>query len=163
MCHAHTLACALLVRLPVDPKPQEFEPVNALEQALWDARQGKQPIEHFLELLVSSRVSILLDKDLGPSGVWDSSASPLILQAPSGDAVLATFTSLERANVWHGRIPRFQYQLETDFSWLLRGIAQGVGAIINPGTLGLVLTGERVAEMKAATLRATQHLDGADA
>jgi hypothetical protein len=140
--------------LHVEPSPQEFKPTNALEQALLDARQGRLPGEHFLELLLGSRVSILLDKDPGPSGVWDNSASPLILQAPSG-AVLAMFTSLERTSAWQARIPKFQYQLETDFRWLLMGIAQGVGAIINPGTIGLVLTGERIAEIKAAARRAT--------
>ncbi len=138
----------------MEPTPQEFKPANPLEQALLDARQRRLSTEHFLELLLASRVSILLDKDLGPSGVWDNSASPLILQAPSG-AVLAMFTSLERATPWHARVPKFQYQLETDFRWLLRGIAQGVGAIINPGTIGLVLTGERIAEIREVALRAT--------
>jgi hypothetical protein len=138
----------------VEPQPQEFKPTNSLEQALLDARQGKRPIEHFVELLVDARVSVLLDKDPGPSGAWDNSATPLILQAPSGP-VLAIFTSLERSTPWHLQTPKFQHQLETEFRWLLRGIAQGVGTVVNPGSIGLVLTAERIAEIKTGALRAT--------
>ena len=112
---------------------QNFVPVNDLETRLQQAQVGRIPASDFLDDLLSAQVVVLLDKDPGPSGVWDNSASPLVLSNTAGLPVLAMFTAPERSTAWHRQLPRFQFALATQFQWLLQGIANDVGVVLNPG------------------------------
>lgn len=126
-----------------------FEPSNALEQALFAAQRGELPVGAFMDTLLASKVFVLIDKDIGPSGTWDNSATPMVLSNQSGGPVLAIFTAPERSGDWSKRQPRFAFGLLTDFSWLLRGIAPTVGIVINPGlTVGLEMPPSGVLELK---------------
>ncbi|WP_313276223.1 SseB family protein [Stenotrophomonas sp.] len=128
---------------------QNFVPVNDLETQLLQTQLGRIPASEFLDGLLAAQVVVLLDKDPGPSGVWDNSASPLVLSNAAGSPVFAMFTAPERSTSWHKQLPQFEFGLATQFQWLLRGIASGVGIVINPGhTVGLELTPEAVANLK---------------
>ncbi|MBB1089312.1 SseB family protein [Lysobacter sp. SG-8] len=133
----------------MESQPQ-FVPANDLEALLLQAQLGRVPASEFLDALLSSQVVVLLDKDPGPSGVWDNSASPLVLSNSSGSPVLAMFTAAERSTPWHKQLPRFEFGLLVQFQWLLRGIASNVGIVINPGhPVGLELAPEAVVDLRA--------------
>jgi|SRR5215831_19760122 len=129
---------------------QSFEPSNDLERALVAAQQGHLPVLSFLQILKVSKVFILIDKELGPSDVWDNSASPMVLSNPKGVPVLAMFTAPERSGDWPRRQPRFKYGLLADFAWVLKGIAPHVGVVLNPGlAVGLEIEPSTVSELRA--------------
>jgi hypothetical protein len=129
---------------------QQFEPLNPLESRLLQAQRGRSTTREFMETLMESKVTVLLDKELGPSGQWDNSATPLVLSNAAGNPVLAMFTAPERATPWHNRVPGYEFGLVTDFRWLLRGIGEDVGVVINPGhPVGMELIPEGVAKLKA--------------
>lgn len=137
---------------------QTFEPLNELESALVQAQAGSLSVPDFLGKLSTSQVFVLLDKDPGPSGLWDNSAAPMVLSNSAGAPVLALFTAPARSDGWPAQIPRFSFGLLTDFGWLLRGIAKGVGIVVNPGhSVGLELSPERVAKLaiEVAAIKAT--------
>jgi hypothetical protein len=99
------------------------------------AQRGAVSINDFLASLVEAKVFVLLDKDPGPSGKWDNTASPLVLNSQGGVPMLAVFTAPERSSGWPLRFPQYSFGLLTDFRWLLRGVASGVGLVINPGSV----------------------------
>jgi len=127
---------------------QEFKPLNDLEVALTQAQAGKLSMPEFFGKLTISQVFMLLDKEIGDSGAWDNSATPMVLTNQAGKPVLALFTAPPRAEGWPERVPHFSYGLLTDFTWLLRGVQPDVGIVINPGLpVGCELSAERVAEL----------------
>ena len=129
---------------------QLFEPSNELERALVSAQQGELPLPTFMQMLLASKVFVLLDKEIGPSGAWDNSASPMVLSNAQGAAVLAMFTAPERSGEWPKRQSHFAFGLLTDFAWLLKGIAPNVGVVINPGlSVGLEIQPSTVAQLRA--------------
>jgi hypothetical protein len=128
----------------------KFEAVNSLEAALLQAQAGALPTDDFLKVLAESQVFMLIDRDIGPTGIWDNSAEPMILSNAAGAPVLALFTAPERSTQWPSRLPKYQFGMLTDFHWLLRGVAPNVGVVVNPGsTVGLEISPSRVAELRA--------------
>jgi hypothetical protein len=129
---------------------QSFEPSNDLERALVAAQKGQLPVPAFMQTLLTSKVFVLVDKEIGAGGAWDNSASPMVLSDSKGAPFLAMFTAPERSGEWPKRQPRFGFGLLTDFSWLLKGIAPNVGVVINPGlTVGLEMQPSTVAQLRA--------------
>jgi len=117
------------------PNPKQiFEPSNDLEHALLQAQEGRLAVSALMKTLLASKVFVLIDKELGPSGVWDNSVSPMVLSNVAGGPVLAVFTAPERSAEWPKNYPQYKFGLLTDFRWLLKGIATGVGVAINPGS-----------------------------
>jgi hypothetical protein len=112
----------------------ELEPLNELEHSILRAQKGDVPISDLMQLFLGSQVFVLIDKEIGPSGKWDNSASSLVLRSPNGFPVLAIFTCPERATNWPKEHPQFCFGLLTDFSWLLKGIGLNVGIAVNPGS-----------------------------
>ncbi|WP_168798483.1 SseB family protein [Herbaspirillum sp. ST 5-3] len=134
--------------------PAEFKPINELEDCLVQAQEGKVSPSVFMDKLWTSQVLTLIDKDIDPAGVWDNTASPLILANRNGDSVMALFTALERSVEWPKRFPQFCFALLTNFSWLIKGVAPGVGIVVNPGSpAGLELSAERVQQMRTEAAR----------
>jgi len=126
-----------------------FEPMNELEQALAQAQAGRMEVTAFMHHLLASPVFVLIDKDLDAQGRWDDAATPLILGSSSGNSVLVIFTSPERSGGWPERHPQFRFGLFVDFRWLLEGVADGVGIIINPGSaVGLEVPPSGVDQLK---------------
>ena len=127
-----------------------FEAANLLETALIYAQSGAIPFGDFVARLLSSQVFVLLDKDPGPSGVWDNTASPLMLRGQAGLPMMAIFTAPERSTGWPARIPEYSFGLLTDFRWLLKGTTSSVGLVINPGsTVGVEMPASDVAQLRA--------------
>jgi hypothetical protein len=142
---------AIYNKLRLSKLVTEFEPVNELERCLVKAQRSEVPSEAFMALLWKSQVVMLIDKDPGPSGKWDNTASPLVLTNQSNNPVMALFTSPERSTAWAKQVPQFCFGMQTDFNWLIRGVSPGVGIVVNPGLpFGLEITAERVQEMRAA-------------
>jgi hypothetical protein len=132
--------------------PTTFKPTNDLERVLLDAQEGRQSVTQLVTKLLSSQVFVLSDKDPGPSNVWDNSPSLLVLNGSAGAPMLAIFTSPERSSEWPTRFPQFAFGLLADFRWLLKGVASGVGIVINPGSsIGLEMPPSGVLELKADT------------
>jgi hypothetical protein len=102
-----------------------------------------------MQTLLASKVFVLIDKDIGPTGIWDNSATPMVLSNSKGSPVLAIFTAPERSGEWPKRQPRFGFGLLTDFAWLLKGIETNVGIVINPGLMvGLEMQPSTVAQLR---------------
>jgi hypothetical protein len=128
-----------------------FEPTNDLERSLIQAQAGKLSVPDFFTHLQKSQVVILLDGAPPQSGVWDNNISPLVLRSSTGSNMLAVFTSKERATPMTQQSKQHQYALLTDFSWVLKGVATGVGIVVNPGwPVGLEIQSSRVAELKSS-------------
>jgi hypothetical protein len=112
---------------------ETFVPLNDLERALALTQSGQLPVPELMQTLLASQVFVLLDKDPGPGLAWDNTAVPLILRNAAGSPMLAIFTAPERSSTWPSQLPAFAYGLLVSFSWLLKGIASGVGVVVNPG------------------------------
>jgi hypothetical protein len=133
---------------------QVFKPANPLEDALVKAQSGAISITDFLANLIGSQVFVLLDKDPGPSGKWDNTASPLVVNSQTGTPMLVVFTAPERSTGWARRAPQYTFGLLTDFRWLLKGITSGVGLVINPGsTIGLEMPPSGVEQLRSTAAR----------
>ena len=129
---------------------EEFHPDNELERALVQAQAGTMSTEEFLGRLLDSQVTLLLDKEVPESG-WDNSISPLVLASPRGGNVLAAFTGVDRVVPMSQGSNSYKYALLVDFRWVLKGVAPGVGIVINPGwPVGVEIEPARVAELKNA-------------
>ena len=136
------------------PKAQEsaaeFHPSNELERVLVQAQSGTLSVDDFFERLLASQVALLLDKEVPESG-WDNSSSPLVLKSPRGGNVLAAFTEVDRATLMSQRSSSHKYALLVDFQWVLKGVAPGLGIVLNPGwPVGVEIEPTRVAELKNA-------------
>ena len=132
--------------------PPPFDPANELERALADAQGGRLSVAHLMATLLLSQVFVLLDQDPGPSNAWNDSASPLVLTGSGGSPMLAIFTSPVRSSDWSMRFPQFAFGLRTDFKWLLKGVAPGVGIVINPGSsIGMEMPPSGVSQLRTET------------
>lgn len=112
------------------------QPLNDLECALLQAQARQLPIPELMTILLSSKVFVLIDKEIGPDGVWDKSIMPMVLETSDRMPVFVIFSAPERSAGWTERCSQFQFALLVDFKWLLmHAIAPGVGLIINPGLI----------------------------
>jgi len=122
----------------------DFVPGNDLERHLLEAQRDHESVPRLMQTLLASKVVMMLDRAVPESG-WDNSASPLVLNSTTGTPLFAIFTSIERAKPSGSH----QYALLVDFKWILRGIAPGVGLVVNAGlSVGLEMPPEGVAELK---------------
>lgn len=128
----------------------DFHPRNELERALVQAQARTLSVDDFLTCLLASQVALLLDKEVPESG-WDNSISPLVLVSPRGGNVLAVFTGVDRATPMGQNSHSHQHALLVDFRWVLKGMAPGVGIVVNPGwPAGVEIEPARVAELQNA-------------
>jgi len=126
----------------------DFAPENELERQLVRAQQGGISLPQLLESFVASQVVALFDQD--PATVAQPQPSPLVISNSTGVPSLAVFTSLDRATPWTKKQPEFQFALLVDFGWLLKGIAPGVGLVVNPSwPVGFELSAAGVQQFRA--------------
>lgn len=124
---------------------------GALESKLDAARQGRCSAPELFEELLASQIIVLLDKPIDDDGRWDATARPLTLNSPNGFAVMAIFTTHEKAAPWVQQAPAHVHALYVDFAWIVRGLAPQVGLVINPGdVLGLELQPETAQKLAVA-------------
>ena len=129
----------------------KFAPLNALEQALLDTQEGRLPPAAFFQRLCDAQVFILIDKEIPENGVWTPDIALLVLNSQSGIPVVAMFTAPERSVAWLAQAPAFKFGLQIDFRWLLNGLAEGVGIVLNPGAaVGVELPSSIVQKLKAS-------------
>lgn len=127
----------------------EFKAANLLEQTLLDAQLGKTPSSVFFNVLHDAQVYILLNQPLDEEGAWVEGTEPLVLQSEAGAAVIAAFTSPERADMWRDIARAYCHGEIVDFLWVLRGAVNDVGIALNPGSeVGLELSAEMVQRMR---------------
>lgn len=125
--------------------------LDALERKLQAARRGQCSTPELFEELLASQIIVLLDKPIGADGRWDATAKPLTLNSPNGFAVMAIFTTHEKAAPWVQQAPAHVHALFVDFAWIVRGLAPGVGLVLNPGdALGLELQPETAQKLAVA-------------
>lgn len=124
---------------------------GALESKLEAAQQGRCSAPELFEELLASQIIVLLDKPIAEDGRWDPTARPLTLNSPNGYAVMAIFTTHEKAAPWVQQAPAHVHALYVDFAWIVRGLAPQVGLVINPGdVLGLELQPETAQKLAVA-------------
>jgi type III secretion system (T3SS) SseB-like protein len=127
----------------------DFQPANDLEIALVQAHAGKFNMDNFMAHLLKSQATILLDRPVPDSGLWDNNIKVLILTNPSGLRVVAIFTSPERATPMALQ-SSYRYSLVTDVKWIIKQMGEGIGVVINPGSpLGLDIAAVGVTRLKA--------------
>lgn len=112
-----------------------FDPLNALESALLDAKTGAGTIDALIDCLQDAQVFLLLDRDPGPAEARDDSALPLTLNNAQGKPVLALFSAPERSISMTLAYPQFGFGVWVEFRWLLRLVRPGVGLVLNPGAV----------------------------
>ena len=110
----------------------EFKPNNPLEEKLLAMYRKEIKIVEFLEILLDSQVIILADRDVDISGP-DTHFNPLAISSPLGHDVLATFTSIERAQAAVSRYPGYSCAVAVDTAWFLQRAYENVGFALNPG------------------------------
>ncbi|MEK9804202.1 MAG: SseB family protein [Curvibacter sp.] len=125
--------------------------LSTLEGKLQAAQQGQCSAPELFEELLASQIIVLLDKPIAEEGRWDPTARPLTLNSPNGFAVMAIFTTHEKAAPWVPQAPTHVHALFVDFAWIVRGLAPHVGLVINPGdALGLELQPETAQKLAVA-------------
>ena len=109
-------------------------PKNDLEYLLTELHNGSLDPETFAQRLLELQVFMpVKDEKHAIAGFQRSTqAEPLILEADDGTAVLVLFSSPERAKAFMNDIPGYSGGLLTEFSWVLRRMADDVGIALNP-------------------------------
>lgn len=124
---------------------------GTLESKLEAARQGQCSAPELFEEMLAAQILVLLDKPIAEDGRWDPTARPLTLNSPNGFAVMAIFTTHEKATPWVQQSPSHVHALFVDFAWIVRGLAPQVGLVLNPGdALGLELQPETAQKLAVA-------------
>lgn len=125
----------------------DFKPNNLLEEKLLEMYRKEIKISEFLEILLDSQVIILADRDVDMSGP-DTHFNPLAISSPMGCDVLATFSSLERAQPAASRYPGYEFAMAVDTPWFLLRAYENVGFALNPGwAFGFELPPEGLQQM----------------
>lgn len=126
-----------------------FTPVNDLEARLLQTQEGALSPSDFLDSLLNEKIFVLLDKEIPEGGEWDDTITPLVLTNDANEPMFAVFSAPERAVAWSEQVPAFENALHLDFRWLLGGIADGVGIVLNPGfDVGMEMIPDAVAQLK---------------
>lgn len=128
-----------------------FTPLNDLERALLDARDGKVPASTLFAALFAATVFTLLNEEPGADGTLSDTASLLVLNSEAQEPLVGLFTAAERAAGWPERAPAYRYGLLVEFRWLLPRLADGVGIVLNPGAaVAVELPPELVGKLRAS-------------
>lgn len=128
----------------------EFTPLNRLEEVLLAAQRGEVQPSTLFDTLYAGKVFIMIDRPLDAGGQPDAEAQLLMLNSPDGRPVIAMFTAPERATGWPDKAPTFRHGLVVDFRWLVGGIPDGVGLVLNPGVeVGVEMSPSVVQKLRA--------------
>ncbi len=109
-------------------------PKNDLEYLLTELHAGSIKPETFAQRLLDLQVFMpVKDEKHAIAGFQRSTqAEPLVLEADDGTAVLVLFSSPERAKAFMSDFPGYSGGLLTEFSWVLRRMADDLGIALNP-------------------------------
>lgn len=127
-------------------------PKNDLEYLLTELHNGSLDPETFAQRLLNLQVFMpVKDEKHDIAGFQRSTqAEPLVLEADDGTAVLVLFSSPERAKDFMSDFPGYSGGLLTEFSWVLRRMADDIGIALNPDMeLGMDFDTDMIAMMLA--------------
>jgi hypothetical protein len=105
---------------------------SQLEQLIQSVTDNPHERADLVEALRQSKIAIPLNKGL-ENGSLPEDFRTLILNSPAGFAVLATFTTVEKAGPWIKNEPAYSNVLLTDFLWALSITRPPFGLAVNPG------------------------------
>ncbi|MCL4207975.1 MAG: SseB family protein [Pirellulaceae bacterium] len=110
-----------------------FSPVNQLEIALLDAKEGRISIQSFWEVLLQSTIFLSSSTEIDSNGMG---LKPLLFDRDE-ETLVAVFTSPERMARF-GRISPFCVAVKGQ--WICEHINTSFGIVLNPGsTVGFEL------------------------
>ena len=105
---------------------------SQLEQLIQSVTDNPQERADLVEALLQSKIAVPLNRGL-ENGSLPKDFRPLTLNSPAGFAVLATFTTVEKAGPWVKNEPAYSNVLLTDFLWALGITRPPFGLAVNPG------------------------------
>lgn len=129
-----------------------LQPKNDLEHLLSELHAGEIDPESFSKRLLNLQVFMpVKDEKHEIAGFQGSTqAEPLVLEADDGTAVLILFSAPERAKSFMADFPGYSGGLLTEFSWVLRRMADNLGIALNPDMeLGLDFDSDMIAMLLA--------------
>lgn len=125
-------------------------PRNELETLLTAVHSGEVDPEAFVTRLLDLQVFMpVKDEKYQIAGFQTSTrAEPLIVDIEDDQKVMVLFTAPERAKAFLTEFPGYSGGLLTEFSWILRRVADGMGIALNPGDeMGFDFDAEMIAMM----------------
>ena len=105
---------------------------SQLEQLIQSVTDNPQERADLVEALLQSKIAVPLNRGL-ENGSLPKDFRPLTLNSPAGFAVLATFTTVDKAGPWVKNEPAYSNVLLTDFLWALGITHPPFGLAVNPG------------------------------
>lgn len=108
-------------------------PADPLTDLLVEVRAGRRPQAEFLQLLLRSRICLLMSAPWDGRSIPDPDARVLLVSDPSTGTVehIAVFSSRARAEAFQPNAPGFQ-PVEVDAFMAFLGVRDGQGIIVNP-------------------------------
>ncbi|HET7673935.1 MAG TPA: SseB family protein [Gammaproteobacteria bacterium] len=115
----------------------ESEPYNELERMIAESGDDRERKSKALETLVNSKVYVILNKQWDGQGQPPSGTSMMFVTDGSDTerAMLAIFTSRERAEAFEPRGDGYDFQTEVDAAWAFLGVPVDCGAYVNPNSI----------------------------
>ncbi|HET9699762.1 MAG TPA: SseB family protein [Burkholderiales bacterium] len=121
---------------------------NAVEDLIVSMHEGHMAPEEFARRLLKEQLFMPVQDEKHRIAGFQAStkATPLIVDDEDRNRVLVLFTSPDRAKAFLAHYPGYSGGLLTEFAWVVKRIAEGMGISINPGQqLGMDLDPEMVA------------------
>jgi len=114
---------------------ESFQPRNDLEHLLAEMLAGQVEPEAFANRLIDLQVFMpVKDEKHQIMGFQASTkAEPLVLEDDEGNRALIVFSAPERAKGFMADFPGYSGGLLTEFSWILRRMAEDMSIVLNPG------------------------------
>ena len=131
------------------------DPLVAL---LAQLRAGQRTQSEFLQLLLKSRVWLLMTAQWDGRSVPDAATRLLLVSDPGGEAVenIAVFSARERAVAFQPHAPGFQ-PVEIDAFMAFLGLRDGQGMIVNPrDELGFRLAPKAASQVRDGAYKVLQ-------
>jgi SseB protein N-terminal domain len=112
-----------------------MEPRSDIERLLLEMQDGGLAPELFAKQLLDQQVFMPVKDDKHAIKGFQTStqATPLVLEDEEGTQVLILFSTPERAKGFLAEFPDYHGGVLTEFSWVLRRMAEGLGISLNPG------------------------------
>jgi hypothetical protein len=113
----------------------DFQPRNDLEHLLGEMLAGHVEPEDFARRLLDLQVFMPVEDEKHKIAGFQASthARPLVLEDDEGNQALIVFSAPERGKDFLLEFPNYSGGLLTEFSWILRRMAENVGIALNPG------------------------------
>jgi hypothetical protein len=126
---------AAFLQTPLAMNNADFQPRNDLEHLLGEMLSGQVEPEDFANRLLDLQVFMPVQDEKHQIAGFQTStrANPLILEDDEGNRALILFSAPERAKDFLAQYPGYSGGLLTEFAWILRRMAEGVGIALNPG------------------------------